>query len=117
MTTFKIDSNGNVDVSKKALVIIDGLDALKEHIQQKYSMFLTEYFLDERAGIPYYENILIKGYNPFNVETILKRVLYNIDEVYSIDSFVIDFDKENRKANVSFTCTSQFGTITDEVII
>lgn len=117
MRTFAIDSNGNIDVSTRSLVVVDEIVALKEHIQQKYSMFLGEYFLDTRLGIPYYENILIKQYSAFNVETILKRVLFNIDEVYSIDSFVLDFETSERYLDIDFSCTTKFGELTSEVII
>lgn len=117
MRTFAIDSNGNIDVSKRTLVITNEIVALKEHIQQKYSMFLGEYFLDRRLGIPYYENILIKQYNEINVETILKRVLFNIDDIYSINSFVLDFDDPERNLDVEFSCTTKFGDLTSEVII
>lgn len=117
MRTFAIDENGNIDVTGNKLVIIKDLDALVQYIEQKYSMAKGEYFLDKRLGIPYFENIFIKGVNAYNVETILKRVLISIEEVYEITSFEIDIDSAQRKLTVNFECNTQFGELTSEVII
>lgn len=117
MRTFAIDTTGQIDVNSRSLLVVENADALKEIIQQKYSMFLGEYFLDQRRGVPYYENILIKQFNAQNVETILKRVLYDIEDVYGINSFELDFSNSNRSLSVSFECSTKFGDITDEVVI
>ena len=60
MTTIKLNSDGDLDFSSGGLELLEGVDEIVQKLDTRLQFFLGEWFLDQRLGIPYYEDILIK---------------------------------------------------------
>jgi len=87
------------------LRIIDGVDAISQHILIRLRFFQGEYFLDQRLGIPYYQDILIKNPNLVVVRSIYREAILETPGVLDITRFDLNFDSANRSLRVDFTCT------------
>lgn len=65
-------------------------------------MFQGEWFLNENAGMPYYQEILGYKGSTDRVQTLFIRAIKAIPEVSSIKSFNIDFNKSTGVVSVGF---------------
>lgn len=111
MKSFKLDSNGHIDISEQNFQIVSKIDAIAQRISNKLKTFRGEYFLDNRVGLPFFEDIFIKRYNLITIETLLKRTVLDIDEVTLLADFTISVDDEKRELSVSFSAT-----VLDEIL-
>lgn len=79
---------------------------LTEYVSQKIentlSLFQGEWFLDQEAGIPYYDRILIKGADLNDVNSIFIAAVSSIPEVDEIVEFDTTYDNSLRKYTVTF---------------
>lgn len=73
-----------------------------QRLRNKYQLFLGEWFLDLRVGVPYYRVAL--GVKPLNmpaVRAMLQKVATDDPAVEAITEFTAEFDGATRKLTVS----------------
>lgn len=75
---------------------------VSQKLRIKLSTFRGEWYLNTSAGLPYYEDILIKAPNLDFVADLFKAEIISIDEINEITSFELDL-LSNRKLQVTFT--------------
>lgn len=109
---FKLDSTGDIAVENGNFVLIEGDEEIEQNLMQRLKYFLAEWFLDQRNGVPYFEQILIKGFDPNIVDAIFKNVILSTPGVIELIEFLIDFDSSNRKMSLSFKARSKDGILT-----
>jgi len=81
-------------------------DDLQEYVEQKLrlrlSIFLGEWYLDNTAGLPYLQDILVKRPQWSIVESVFKVAIKGTPGVREILEFVLLADKAARAVKVSF---------------
>ena len=87
--------------------LVRDLDSVEQALRVRLQFFLGEWFLDTTAGIPFYEDILIKNPNIPNIESILKAEILETEDVIELLSFDTTF--ENRILAVSFKVRTEYG--------
>jgi len=87
-----IDGNGE-------LIVINGLAALIQKINQRLSLFKGSWFLDINAGVPYLQDIIKKPIDPGLVASILNAEILKEPEVLSLGEVEIDLDADTRIFN------------------
>jgi hypothetical protein len=68
--------------------------------RQALLLFQGEWFLDDDAGMPYYQEILGSKSGLDRVQTLFIRGIKSVPEIKDILSFSLDF--EDRKLSISF---------------
>lgn len=89
----------------------DDLDAIAQHMRNRYRFFLGEWFLDTRLGFPYLERVLIKGYDARSVESLLRQVALDTPGILRLDEFTFTVDATDRSARVDFVAITEAGTM------
>jgi hypothetical protein len=79
---------------------------VSQKIENALSLFEGEWFLNQEAGIPYYDRILIKGADINDVNSIFIAAISAISEVEDILEFETEYDSVLRKYNVTFKVTA-----------
>ena len=113
MADFLLDSTGDLDFATNDLVIVEGIDAIRQELQIRYRFFLGEWFLNEAEGTPYFENILKKNANDAQVQAVLTEVARTTPGVLEVRSYAADQDAVNRR----LTVTLQAGVTTEEGLV
>ncbi|HCU24075.1 MAG TPA: hypothetical protein DF383_03580, partial [Deltaproteobacteria bacterium] len=72
MSSFQLDENGDLDISSNRLKLTTDIEAIRQHLLVKFRIFLGEWFLDTRVGLPYFEEIFVKNPNLAAVSELLK---------------------------------------------
>ena len=112
MSDFSIDpTTGDLEIVNGDLVLNDGKKALMQLVKQTLEMFYGEWFLDNGAGIPYYQYILVKDPNIVTVSAILQNAILAIPGIVELTAFDFDYDGKARQLNVTFTAESNYGII------
>jgi hypothetical protein len=91
----------------------DLLTEATQRLRAKYQLFLGEWFLDEREGVPYYRDILVKNPNMGVVRTVLRKVTADDPAVEAVTLFEATLDSATRHLTVALTAQLIDGTTLD----
>ena len=103
--------NGDLAVVNNSLVLVDGADAIRQHLQVRFGLFLGEWFLDEELGVPWFRDVLVKNPSFVVVQEVLKGVILDTPGVVELERFSFDYDPLTRVATLAFRCLSTDGFI------
>lgn len=106
----KQDSDGDILINVNDLELTSGLEAKAQHLAQRLRTFLSEWFLDLRVGVAYFQQILIKNPNPAIVDSVFKKEILNTPGILQLTSFGLDI-ATNRELTLSFRALASEGEI------
>lgn len=95
--------------------IIYGAEAVAQRVRVRFRWFLGEWFLDQRLGVPYYTDILVKNPDPILISFIFRRVLLTTPGVKSVASFKASLDRQSRTLSVDFEAVLDDNTVLSAV--
>jgi hypothetical protein len=81
--------------------LLVGAAAIAQRLRTRLLFFKKEWFLDQRQGMPYYEQILVKNPDLTLVQSIFRRAILSTPGVLSISRFGIVHDTINRVFTLS----------------
>lgn len=99
----ELDSSGNIKLTDTAI------ESLGQRLKIKLLFFKNTYFLDMDFGIPYYEQVFVKGTTKKLLDALFKQAIFSTPEVGSILTYRSEFDRANRKYSPVFTVVSRDG--------
>lgn len=105
MADFALDEADNTDIGIVGgnLTIVDGTDAIAQHLLIRLRFFKGEYQLDRSIGVPYFEDIFVKNPSLVVVRAIMREVILETPGVLEITRFDLSVDSAIRQLNVDFT--------------
>lgn len=89
---------------------IDGAEYARQRIECDLSLFLGEWFLDKREGIPYFRDVLIKNPNPAVVRSIFRSTILKVPGIVDVPTLDIVLDKSARRMTVTWEALYQDNT-------
>jgi hypothetical protein len=116
MADITLDSDGDVFVDINDLVLTSGIGAKIQHTKQRLRTFLGEWFLDLRAGVAYFQQILVKNPNPAVVDSIFKKTIINTPGTQQLTFFDIDIGTD-RQLTLSFKAITEEGEVNFSEVI
>ena len=112
MSSLTLDTTtGDLVISGNTFPIIDGADAVAQHLKCRFQLFLGEWFLDTRLGVPYFQEILVKGPSFAAVSEILKKVALETPGVTEVTIFEVDYDGVTRLFSLHISAMTTDGPI------
>lgn len=109
MSDLKLNTQTNdLDLLNNTDIQITGsaIESLAQRLRIKLKMFINTYFMDMDFGIPYYEQVFIKGTTKKLLDAIFKKAIYDTPDVGSILNYRSEFDRVNRVYIPQFTVVS-----------
>ncbi|GAG56118.1 unnamed protein product, partial [marine sediment metagenome] len=88
-----------------------GVEAIRQHIRQRLSVFRGEYSYDLTYGIPYHDEFFKKNFNPVIIDTILKSTIIDTPGVIELVEFNLDFSDTLRELSLTFKAMCNDGVI------
>lgn len=119
----KLTTLDDIDFSTDDAVLLDGIEAIAQHVKIRLRFFFSEWFLDQRIGVPYYKDILIKNANENIIREILRKVIVETPGIDSLEEFNFIFgdeERRTRKLKINFLAKADTGeelSFTEELII
>lgn len=93
------------------LQTVDLDEATAQEIKTRLLFFKGESFADTREGIPYYQEILVKGLDLNRARAIIRRALLSVPSVVDVQSITFDVDRNARSATVRWTVRTDNNTV------
>lgn len=81
---FLADANGDLAIVNGDFAVVSGQAAVLQGIGHRTRMFKGESFLDEDVGLPWLEEILIKGADPAAVRALITTEIASVPDVTSV---------------------------------
>lgn len=96
------------------LFLVKGQDLMKQRLVQSLKFFLGEWYLDETAGVPYFQEILKKAPDRVIVESAFKAAIMKTPGVIELTVFNITYDNPIRNVYISFKVKTVYGQVSIE---
>lgn len=98
----ELDSSGNLKIETD-------LEGLRQKVVSRLRFFQTEWFLNRELGVPYLQQILIKGTGAGKVAGILNTQILKEEEVTSLNNVQTSVNRSERTFSYSATISSIYG--------
>ena len=106
-------SDNTLAISNGDLVICDNLDAIIQDVSRRLQFFLGEWFLNTKAGIPYFQKILGKHKPDGYVASLFRRVVIETPGILSLTQDVtLTYTEALRHLAVTFKANTTSGPLT-----
>ncbi len=102
-------TGGDLDITSGELTMLDGTDAIAQHLSIRLKMFKGEWFLNTDEGMPYYENILVKNPKIAVVVSLFKKAIQSTPGVAELLSIEPDYDPDTRTLSLDFAARTTEG--------
>jgi len=109
----KLDPNNwnSILIENQDLATVDGIDAIEQHLKQRFKFFRGEYKYDLTRGIPYHDEFFKKNPNPIVMDTVLKDVILTTPGIIELTEFFMELDNATRILNVTFKTQTSAGEL------
>jgi hypothetical protein len=107
----QLGTDGDLALEAGDLKLVDGLDAIAQDIQIRLRTFKGGWFLDERVGVPYYEDILVKNPNLAHIRSLYRKAIVETPGVVELLELELALDDANRQLTVSFKALTEAGPL------
>jgi hypothetical protein len=114
------EQTGDLDVGADGdLSLVDGIDAIRQHLKIRLQFFRGEWFLDTRLGVPYFEEILRKSPDLNVVQSLFRDVIRTTPGVVEITEFALDYEGTTRTLSLDFRALTTDGPLqfTEDFVI
>jgi len=101
----------DISITGQDIDFVYGVEAIKQHLRQRLSLFKGEYPYDLTRGIPYHDEFFKKNFNPVIIDTVLKSTIIDTPGVIELVKFDLDFSDSSRELSLTFKATCSDGVI------
>jgi hypothetical protein len=99
----KLTPSGDLDITEGDLFLVDGLEAIKQRCHIRLRTFRGEWFLDQRVGMPWRQEVLgVKPFSPVRVAHRMRQALLGVPGVTDVVSVTPSLDPTTRTLTVTF---------------
>lgn len=118
MKDLKLNVNTHdLELDQHDLQLVSGIDRVRQKVKTELLFLFSEWYLDSRKGIRYFDTIQVKNPNLTVVNNMIKATILDIEEIQSISKYDSNFDTISRKLEVQFTAMTDFGELTETELI
>jgi hypothetical protein len=111
----QLDTDGDFAISGGDLQIVSGADAIVQAVKIRLQFFRGEWYLDEDAGLPYFQSVLVKNPDPNVLHSVFRRAILDTPGVLEITSLTLTFDRAERTLTVAFRISTDVGELDSSV--
>jgi hypothetical protein len=109
-----LSSAHDLQLTGNDLTLTSGLQATEQAVRQRLGLWQGNWFLDTSAGVPYLQQVFVKGTTLGAIRAILLAEVAGTVGIETIDSFTVE-PLANRGLDVTFTATT--GAVDDILVI
>lgn len=110
---FALDlTTGDIGLNDQGnIYLVDGIDAIVQHLFIRFRFFLGEWAFDTSLGMPWFQDVLIKAPSFAVIQEVCKNEILSTPGITSLQNFDLNLDFGARACNLSFNAICQQGPI------
>jgi hypothetical protein len=93
--------------------VIRGPLAVAQRVKCRLLFFLGEWVLDQRLGVPYFRDVLVKNPDPILISAIFRQVVRETPGVSRVTKLLATIDKPTRTLTVDFSAVLLDGMVVE----
>tara|TARA_R110000868_G_scaffold69705_1_gene204886 strand:- start:376 stop:759 length:384 start_codon:yes stop_codon:yes gene_type:complete len=98
-----LDAGGRIET-------IDGDEATAQEIRTRLLFFRSESFTDQTEGIPWYQEILVKGGDLGRVRAIIRACIASVPAIVDVPLVNVEVDRTTRTGTITWEARTNTGT-------
>lgn len=110
-------ATGDLVLRDGDVLLIDNAERVAQQILITLRLWLGEWFLDTKDGIPYLEYVLVKSPNLLHIRQIFTEAMEKVDGVKRVEEMNLAFDVKNRSLRVDYEVSTDYGLITRREVL
>ncbi len=110
ITDFALNEDGDEYADATGLAMTGDLDGIRQQVELRLGFFKGEWFLDEEAGLPWYEEILVKNPNLIRIRDIFRTAILSVNGISDVTYLDVRFTGA-RTVTVEFRATTDLGEL------
>jgi len=112
MVDIRLDTDGDLYLTEdNDLDLVDGTDAIAQDVSTRLQTFLGEWYLDERIGMPYFQQILGKKPRLALVRSIYNDAILSTPGINTVNDLELDYESGTRTLRVAFRADTISGSL------
>ena len=112
-----LDVNGDWLVSNGDLQLIGDGAGILQAVQIALQFFQGEWFLDLSAGVPWWQQVLIKNADPGQLSGIFRNVVLGVDGVQGVNSMTLAYNSQLRTLTIVYQLQTNVGLLPGSVTL
>jgi hypothetical protein len=114
MTLFRVIPSGDLQISDEGdLVLVGGVDYVRQKMLARFKFFLGEWFLDQREGIPYFKHVFTKNPDLRVIRSVFRQVALSVHGVSSLLKFDVVYTPSTRSLAINLQAVLDTGELLD----
>lgn len=101
----------NGDLTLTSDVDANGTNPVLQDILQNLRMFLGEWFLDNTQGVPWLQQIFVKGTTQADIDAAIQAAILSTTGVTALTSYGSQLNAASRSLAVTFSVKTQAGVV------
>lgn len=110
ITDFALNEDGDEYADATGLAMTGDLDGIRQQVELRLGFFKGEWFLDEEAGLPWYEEILVTNPNLIRIRDIFRTAILSVNGISDVTYLDVRFTGA-RTVTVEFRATTDLGEL------
>lgn len=110
MPTYRLVPKGDLALPAGTTAVVDGIDQALQRAEISLDIFLGEYFLNTKIGMPYRRDVLIHSPNAEVVRSVFRKALLLVPGIVDVPELEVVLDTSIRKGTVTFLAVYEDGT-------
>jgi hypothetical protein len=104
---------GFAELALDPVRVIRGPLAVAQRVKCRLLFFLGEWVLDQRLGVPYFRDVLVKNPDPILISAIFRQVVRETPGVSRVTKLLATIDKPTRTLTVDFSAVLLDGMVVE----
>lgn len=98
-------------------LFVSGVAYIAQLNRSRIGLYQGEYFPNVNEGMPWFQSVLVKGYNPNVIQGAFRARILGTTGMISVNSLTLTFDNSARSLSVSYVGQSAAGLVTDQFLL
>lgn len=105
----RLDTDGDIYIGPNGPEWISGIEGVTQLVAIAIQLFRGEWFLNLDAGVPYFQEILARKYDPVLARQRLLEEINTVPGVVEVLSLELEFEAATREMRVRVKLRTAFG--------
>lgn len=113
MSILKVTDDDDVFIDEfgRLVVVTDKLECAAVKLKNRFRLFLGEWFLDTRIGVPWFQFVFVKNPDLSVIRRLLNRIILSVPPIITVTKLDLDYDPAARVLGFSFEAVGDDGRI------